>query len=184
MRFGWIGWLAAVGCSGDVVNDEPIDSGTPSTSNDCRSVACGSTSTTTAENAFTVNVHFAIDPDYAALMDAAERPATGPVWADVFRGADVSAIGPDADAVAIGAIHLDEVALAEDGSETASLVTLDLVGPHEIAVLGFLDSDHNADPAAAEPDDADPVTLPFDNAFTVEWNTTNDITVYFGLLNP
>jgi hypothetical protein len=54
----------------------------------------------------------------------------------------------------------------------------------EVTILGFIDSDGNADPDAPSPDAKDPVTLPSDNEFDVIGGQETTVEVYFGLINP
>ena len=52
-----------------------------------------------------------------------------------------------------------------------------------MVILGFLDSDANANPDSPGPDQRDPVTLPGKNRTDLVAGST-DVTVFFGLLNP
>lgn len=129
----------------------------------------------------TLAITFAIDPDYVPYMD--EEPV-GPFWGDVYLSDDVSSIGPDPGATALAAIAVALVDLPRDGTATAVLATTVPLPAVEVAILGFQDSDDNADPGAPDPDDADPVTLPHQNRFQVVADAETTVQVYFGLLNP
>ena len=123
---------------------------------------------------------FEIDADWYASMD---EPASGPFWGSVFRSEDVTALGPDDGAESVAGVDVAWVDL-EDGQPTEALITVDDIAPGYVVVLGFMDSDGNADPDAPGPDDDDPVTLPADNEFLIEPGQTTTGNVNFGLLNP
>lgn len=125
-------------------------------------------------------VTFRINTDYQDLM---QEPAVGMFYGSFWYGDDVSAIGPAAGAVDLGGFEV-MVDLTDGGGPTEVLYTSDLLPAEEIVILGFLDSDGNADPVSPNPDDKDPVTLPGDNDFDVVGDAVTTVEVYFGLLNP
>ena len=129
----------------------------------------------------TLALTFRIDTDW---MDAMSEPAVGPVWGDLFLGSDVTNLGPNAGAEAVGSVYIEQVDLTPGGGPTAILITTEPLPAGEVAFLGFMDSDGNADPDAPGPDRKDPVTFPADNRFTVRPDQETTVEVFFGLLNP
>lgn len=122
---------------------------------------------------------FAIDPDYRDRMD---EEAIGPFWGSFYDTDDVSGVGPEDGAEALGSIYVETVDVR--GDATAALFTsADLTGV-KVTVLGFLDSDGNADIDNPDPDEKDPVTLPGENRFTLVDGETAEVQVFFGLLRP
>ena len=128
----------------------------------------------------TLALTFRIDADQMSLMD--EDPV-GVFYGSFWRGSEVSSLGPDDGAEDLGGIEVN-VDLRPDGGPTGVLFTSGPLPAEEIVVLGFLDTDGNADPAAPEPDAKDPVTLPNDNDFDVVGDAETTVEVFFGLLNP
>ncbi len=124
---------------------------------------------------------FAIDSDYAAVMD---EPPNGTFYGSFWRGDEVSGVGPDDGAEDLGGVQIDGLSLPLDGSSTAVVFTSGDLPTGEVVLLGFLDSDANTDPADAGPDPKDPVTLPADNDFDVIDGEVTEVRVFFGLLNP
>ena len=61
------------------------------------------------------------------------------------------------------------------------MITISDLPVTEVVVLGFLDSDGNADPANPNPDAKDPVTLPSDNDFDVVEDEDTTARIYFGI---
>jgi hypothetical protein len=122
---------------------------------------------------------FGLDVDHQALM---EEDAVGPFWGSFYNADDVTGVGPNDGAVALGSIHVEEIDLRE-GPTTVLFTSEDLTAT-KVVVLGFLDSDGNATPGDEGPDDKDPVTLPGDNRFTLVGGETAEVQVWFGLLNP
>ena len=129
----------------------------------------------------TLAVSFAIDLDYRDVMD---EPAVGPFWGTIYLADDVSGVGPVDGAQEFGSVYVESVDLSGDAGASATLFTSDPIDATEVVILGFLDSDGNADTAAPDPDDRDPVTLPADNKFTVVPDATTDVQVWLGFLNP
>ncbi len=128
----------------------------------------------------TLALTFAMDPDYIEIMD--EEPV-GRFWGSFWKDEEVTGAGPDEGAESLGDIYVESVDLAPDGGPTEVLFTSDALSG-AVVVLGFVDSDGNADPKAPDPDDKDPVTLPGDNEFEVVPGEETVIQVYFGFLNP
>jgi hypothetical protein len=112
-----------------------------------------------------------------------DEPAIGPFWGSIWRATEVSGIGPEEGAVDLGDVYVEEIDLT-GAIPTAVLFTTDELPAEEVVVLGFLDSDGNADPGSPDPDSKDPVTLPNDNDFDVIGGETTTVEVYFGFLNP
>ena len=129
----------------------------------------------------TLAITFAMDADFIDIMD--EAPV-GPFWGTIYAADQVTGIGPDDDAVEYGSIYVETVDLSPDGATTAVLFTTDALPVMEVVILGFVDSDGNADPDSPGPDTRDPVTLPADNDFDVIGGLETTIEVYFGLINP
>ena len=128
-----------------------------------------------------VALTFAMDADY---IDAMDEAPVGRFWGTIWNGDDVTNIGPNDGAVGIGDIYIETLDLTPSGEPTGVLFTSDVLPAGEICVLGFMDSDVNADADAPDPDKRDPVTLPSDNRFDVVADETTTIQVYFGFLNP
>ncbi len=128
----------------------------------------------------TLLLTFAMDPDYMAIMD---EEAVGSFWGSFWRDEDVSGVGPAEGAEDLGGIYVETVDLRPDGGPTEVLFTSEALSG-AVVVLGFVDSDGNADPENPDPDDKDPVTLPGDNEFEVIPGEETVIQVFFGLLNP
>lgn len=126
---------------------------------------------------------------FLATFDAAESVRDSPmlegelrgrVVVSVYRDEDVGITGPKAGAEPLGSVTLDEVDLR---SGPSAPVLLDLEVPAgRYQLLGFLDSDGNADPNAPSPDLHDPVLIP-GSAHTLACET-QPITLTFPLLLP
>jgi len=131
----------------------------------------------------TLALTFSMDPDYIDVMPEGEEPV-GPFWGQFWYSDEVTSAGPEDGAEALGDIYVETVDLRPSGDPTGVLFTSDALPATEICVLGFLDSDGNADTDSPDPDDKDPVTLPGDNRFDVVADSETTVSVYFGLLNP
>lgn len=129
----------------------------------------------------TLNVGFAIDLDYRDVMD---EPAVGRFWGTIYLAEDVSGVGPVDGAQEFGSVYVETVDLSGETGASDTLFTSDPIDASQVVILGFLDSDGNADPTAPGPDDRDPVTLPADNQFDVAPNAATDVQVWLGFLNP
>ena len=128
----------------------------------------------------TLALTFRIDTDYQALMD---EEAVGTFYGAYWLGEEVTSLGPDEGAESLGSIEV-AVDLRDGGGPTAVLVTSPPLPVTEIVILGFLDSDGNADPGDPSPDNKDPVTLPSQNDFDVVGGQETTAEVFFGFLNP
>jgi hypothetical protein len=124
---------------------------------------------------------FGIDLDYRDVMD---EPAVGSFWGTIYLADDVSGIGPVDGAQDFGGVYVETVDLSGETGATETLFTSADIDAAEVVVLGFLDSDGNADSADPGPDESDPVTLPADNKFDVVPGATTDVQVWLGFLNP
>ncbi len=129
----------------------------------------------------TLLFRFAMDVDYMAEMQEA---AEGSFHASIYLGDEVSSIGPEEGAESLANIFVEEVVLPTDGSATDVLLTVPNLPADEVVVLGFLDSDDNADSDDPRPDSKDPVTLPSDNDFDVVGGEETEATIFFGFLSP
>ena len=126
-----------------------------------------------------LGLSFEIDPDQQERMD--EEPV-GVFTGSFYLATDVTVLGPNEDAEAVGEILVEGVDLTE--GSTGVLFTSEDIPAEAVVVLGFLDSDDNRDPVDADPDNKDPVTLPGQNTFLVEAGSTLEARVHFGFLNP
>ena len=129
----------------------------------------------------TLLFRFAMDVDYMAEMQEA---AEGKFHASIYLGDEVSSIGPEEGAESLANVFVENVILPTDGSATEVLLVVPNLPADEVVVLGFLDSDDNADPDDPGPDSKDPVTLPSDNDFDVVGGEETEATIFFGFLNP
>ena len=125
-------------------------------------------------------VRFQIDSDWQAEM---QEEAVGPFWGSVFDAWDVDNTGPYEGTEAIAPIDVEHLDLTA-GGPTEVLWTSGPIELERICVLGFLDTDANADPEDPDPDTKDPVTLPNDNKFYTVFGEESEITVWFKFLNP
>lgn len=165
--------LLALGCStksGDVGTDDTGLSG-----------ETGETADSGPAGEGVVALTFAMDADYIDVMD---EPPVGRFWGTIWRGEDVTGVGPNDGAEGIGDVYIETLDLTPSGEPTEPLFTSAALPAGGICVLGFLDSDANADSESPGPDKRDPVTLPADNRFDVVADQTTTIQVYFGFLNP
>lgn len=147
-------------------------------------LACAGDTTTVDSNPptdGTLVVRFQIDTDWQAEMD--EDPV-GPFWGSVYDAYDVDNTGPYDGVEPLMSIFVESMDLTEGGGPSELLWTSEPIENERIAILGFLDSDGNADPDDPDPDSKDPVTLPNDNKFFIEYGAETEITVWFKFLNP
>jgi hypothetical protein len=127
----------------------------------------------------TLALTFRIDSDYQAQMDEA---ATGTFYGAYWLADEVTSLGPEEGAVSLGSIEVDlDLTVDNPG---AVLLTSPALPAVEVVILGFLDSDANADPSDPSPDTKDPVTLPTQNDFDVVGGEETTVEVFFGFLNP
>lgn len=111
---------------------------------------------------------------------ALEGELRGMVVLSVFRDEDVSVVGPKEGAEAVASITLDEVDIRTGPSAPILLDALLPAGQYQL--LGFMDTDANADPASPSPDAYDPVLIP-SVPHTVACDT-QPTTLNFALLLP
>ncbi|MEM9187717.1 MAG: hypothetical protein AAGF12_00975 [Myxococcota bacterium] len=110
-----------------------------------------------------------------------DGPLRGSFNGSIYRAEDVQLSGPIDGAVAVANIDLADVDITVPGEGMEFLIETTLpIGEYQ--VLGFLDIDGNADPAAPSPDVNDPVTLPI-GAYTLKC-AEQPIVVEFALLLP
>jgi mono/diheme cytochrome c family protein len=108
-----------------------------------------------------------------------EGELAGPVYASIFRAEDVTFTGPRDGAEPVGRFTLDLDLRA--GASAPIPIDVELpAGDYQI--LGFMDTDGNADPASASPDLNDPVLIP-GRALTLQCET-QPIALTFPLLLP
>lgn len=124
-------------------------------------------------------LYFTIDPDVQETM---AEDAIGAFRGSIFLADDVTAVGPVDGAEDLESVFVEEVDLRNGAS--AVLYTTGQLPVGWITVLGFLDTDGNADPDNPDPDDKDPVTLPHQNELEVIGGETTEVAVHFGLLKP
>ena len=87
-----------------------------------------------------------------------EGSLLGAVYGSIYRTADVTIVGPNAGAEPVASFQFNAVDVRTTTDGPYVIDTLLPAGDYQ--VLGFLDSDANADPAAADPDANDPVMIP------------------------
>ena len=129
----------------------------------------------------TLSFQFAMDTDYMAAMD---EPAEGNFYGSLYLAEEVTGIGPVEGAIALSSLDVENIVLPTDGSSTDIMITISDLPVTEVVVLGFLDSDGNADLSNPNPDAKDPVTLPSDNDFDVVEDQDTTVRIYFAFLNP
>jgi hypothetical protein len=109
-----------------------------------------------------------------------EGELRGAIYGSVFRAEDVGLLGPEDGAEAVASVRFADVDLR--GGPSAPLA-LDVALPAgEYQILGFLDTDQNADPASPEPDLYDPVMIP--GAPLALECAQQPVTAWFALLLP
>jgi hypothetical protein len=167
--------FAAVACTGS-----KDDSGSDTSAADGSDGSDGSDASDGEDSpvASVLRLSFEIDPDYRDVMD---EPAVGNFWGDVYNADEVSSVGPDDGAVALAALYVANLDLTGDATDV--LLETEEITAVSVVILGFLDSDANANPDSPGPDQRDPVTLPGQNRTDLVAGST-DVTVFFGLLNP
>lgn len=129
-----------------------------------------------------LELRFKLQEDwYDYLYDRGEVPM-GPFWGTIFGG-EVADTGPSEDSIELESIYVEVTFLPND-QETEVLYTTGLLPTGKVYILGFVDTDGNADVEAPGPESKDPVTVPSGNAFIVEADVTKGATVYFDMLFP
>lgn len=119
---------------------------------------------------------------YDYLMERGEVPA-GPFWGSIYGGT-VGDTGPGADSVYLGDVYVEQVVFLPNDGQTEVLFTTTQMPTGTVYILGFVDTDGNADSYDPTPESKDPVTVPSGNAFVVKANQTTDAVVYFDMLFP
>lgn len=105
----------------------------------------------------------------------------GPVWGSVFHASDVTLAGPNPGAEAVASFHFDNVDVSDpEALETFVIDTQLLAGEYQI--LGFMDTDDNADPDNPDPDKGDPVFIPI-GSYRLQC-AVQPTAVEFALLRP
>jgi hypothetical protein len=113
---------------------------------------------------------------------APEEPV-GRFFGSLFHRDDVDVQGPKDGTTEIQTFDV-AVDLRPDGGPTAPLLTTRDVEPGWVTVLGFLDTDGNADLHDALPEGGDPCTVPDENEFEVVPAGVTPAVVRFGILYP
>ena len=129
----------------------------------------------------TLAVSFRIDADWADAMD---EPAIGSFYGSIYRSEEVTALGPDDGAEALGDVYVETVDMTGETLTTEVLFTTAPLPSGWVVILGFVDSDGNSVEDDRSPDDGDPVTLPNDNQFEVLGGGETPAEVLFDFLNP
>jgi hypothetical protein len=96
----------------------------------------------------------------ASVRDSSDLDGelVGPVYASIYRDEDVSFTGPNDGAEPVDRFTIAELDLRSGPSEPIAIDVELPAGDYQI--LGFMDTDGNADPAAPSPDLNDPVLIP------------------------
>jgi len=127
----------------------------------------------------TLAVSFAMNVDWNTVMD---EPAVGTFYGAIYASEDVdNGTGPSPDAVSLEGLQL-AVDLTQNEGESVVLYTTGALLVGEVYILGFLDSDANANPENLFPDAGDLVTVPGDNDFDVVGGIDTPVQVYFDLI--
>ena len=129
-----------------------------------------------------VELAFEMDEDFQTQIESNGDQALGTFYGSVFLASDVTALGPNPGVESLLDLEL-EVDLSVD-NPTPNLIHTEAIPAGIVAILGFLDTDDNADATAPEPEAGDPVTLVGENKFEVMVGETTSVTIYFGFLHP
>ncbi len=127
---------------------------------------------------------FQLDSDWSGWM---QEPPVGYFYGAVFRAGDVSGTGPDGEAEILESIETWVDLVVPEGADPEEWTTdvLYLTGPlpvGDVYVLGFLDSDGNADPENTYPDTGDMATNPdLNNIHTVYRDVDTEVVVYLNI---
>ncbi|MFM7199464.1 MAG: hypothetical protein ACKO6N_01635 [Myxococcota bacterium] len=179
---GLLSFVACSGGSGDTESPTPEGESTPTPEAATATPAATPTPQPVAGEG-RLALRFKLQEDwYDYLNDRGETPA-GPFWGAVYGGT-VGDTGPGDDSVMLADVYVENVTFLPNDGVTEVLLTTDILPTGVVYVLGFVDSDGNADLSAPGPDGKDPVTVPSGNAFTVKANETVEIVVYFDMLFP
>jgi hypothetical protein len=107
---------------------------------------------------------------------------TGPIWGSVYRASDVTITGPIGDAQPVASFHFEGVDVTGGPSAMEYTIDTPLPGGQQYQILGFMDTDGNASPTDAGPDQGDPVMIPI-GGFPMQC-AQQHITAEFALLLP
>jgi hypothetical protein len=110
--------------------------------------------------------------------------AVGPFWGSVYLADDVTGVGPVDGAESLESISAVVVDMRDGGGPTGVLITTGALPTGWVTILGFVDTDANADSEDPDPDNKDPVTVPSQNEFEVLERRESEAMVVFNLLNP
>lgn len=144
-------------------------------------VACGggSTDTSTSDTGPTgptgpgdLVLTFGIEED---LIPGMATPPVGDFNGSIFKDEDASAVGPNDGAVPVEDV---EVAIDLTAGDAVDVYTTGQLEPGIYWILGCLDVDANGC------DIDDPITVPNENKFLVEAETTSSARIFFSMLNP
>jgi len=120
----------------------------------------------------------------STVRNSPSAPPTlaGPVWGSVYRASDVTITGPNDGALPVANFHFESIDV--QGGVTTMEYTIDgsLPGGQSYQLLGFMDTDGNADPMDPGPDVGDPVMIPI-GGFPMQC-AQQHITAEFALLLP
>jgi hypothetical protein len=108
-------------------------------------------------------------------------PIAGDVWGSVYRASDVTITGPNAGAMPVANFHFTGVDVTTGPSAMEYLIDTSIPGGN-YQILGFIDSNHNANPMDPAPDTGDPVMIPI-GGFSMQC-AEQHITAEFALLLP
>lgn len=125
----------------------------------------------------TLALSFRMDAAYLGTFDDGED-AIGPFYGSIYRGEDVTGIGPDEGAEPLADIEVVELDLREDGGPSPVLWVSGPLPACTVSVLGCLDSDANGCDAG------DMVTMPNDNFAGVSPDAETAFEVFLGIRNP
>jgi hypothetical protein len=128
------------------------------------------------------NGHFEVEfvASSTVLGSDLEAPLRGTVVGSVYRSEDVRITGPIEGSSAVASFRFEDIDVVDGPSRRARIDEELPAGDYQI--LGFLDIDGNADPAAPDPDTGDPVFIPI-GGFTLECEVQN-VTAEFALTLP
>jgi hypothetical protein len=136
----------------------------------------GSTRAPTGEFVFTFKASTTIANDRNL-----KAPLIGNIYGSVYRAADVTIRGPNEGTEAVADFRYEGVDVRNPSTLKAYRLPVQLPAG-EYQVLGFMDIDGNADPAAPDPDTGDPVMIPI-GAYTLEC-AVHPVDVEFAILLP
>jgi hypothetical protein len=113
---------------------------------------------------------------------SAPSPIAGPIWGSVYRASDVTITGPNDGAMPVANFHFTGVDVTTGVTTMEYTIDGSLPGGQQYQILGFMDTDGNADPMSPGPDVGDPVMIPI-GGFPMQC-AQQHITAEFALLLP